>query len=154
METYLFEYDGHGNIICKYVCEYSTTDELVLKDEIIYTYNKDYKDLLTNYNGKKIEYNELYNPVVYCGNDLSWDFRNLVQFEGVKFKYNSFWLRVSKESSDSEHKYILDGSRIIKEVISEYDTAIGDSIDEFSTVSVEEISLEYIYDSSGVIGFN
>ena len=112
-----FEYDRYGNI--------------VTKDNKFYVYGKyyknnviggeieetlDWKDLLTYYNGQRINYDDQGNPTNYMGTELVWEKgRQLKQFGSNSYTYNNDGVRTSKTIDGVKHAFVLDGSNIVKE---------------------------------------
>ena len=95
-------YDGYGNI--------------KTKNGVVYTYDTVWKDKLTSYNGKTITYDAQGNPTNYMGTTLVWEKgRQLKQFGSNTYKYNNDGIRISKTVNGVEHKYVLDGTNIVKE---------------------------------------
>ena len=100
-----FTYDSAGNIL-------SRTDE---SGSVSYTYGDDtWKDLLTAYDGQRIEYDEIGNPTSYRGWTFSW--KNGRELEGastaaenseITFNYDAAGLRLSKTAGSVEHRYML-----------------------------------------------
>ena len=94
-DTYLYSYDNGGNIT------EVKKNGTVIKN---YTYgNADWKDLLTNFNGTDITYDEIGNPLTYR-NGLSFTWQNGRQLSGISqngnalaaYTYNADGLRTSK----------------------------------------------------------
>ena len=95
-------YDGYGNI--------------KTKNGITYSYNSAWKDKLVSYNGQSITYDANGNPTTYLGKTLVWEKgRQLKSYGSYTYKYNNEGIRISKTISGVEHKYVLDGTNIVKE---------------------------------------
>ena len=96
-------YDNYGNI--------------VKKNGKAYTYgNATWKDLLTGFDGKTIEYDAQGNPVKYLGHTLTWEKgRQLKSFDGNTYTYNANGIRTSRTVNGVTHNYTLDGTKILKE---------------------------------------
>ena len=56
------------------------------------------------------------NPTSYLGHTLTWEKgRQLKTFGTNSYKYNNDGIRISKTVNGVEHKYVLDGTNIVKE---------------------------------------
>ena len=97
------EYDNYGNI--------------VEKNGKAYTYgNATWKDLLTGFDGKTIEYDAQGNPTSYLGHTLTWEKgRQLKKFDNIEYTYNANGIRTSKKVNGVLHTYTLDGTKILRE---------------------------------------
>ena len=107
-------------------------------------------DLLTNYDGTNISYDEIGNPTNWVGiSSLSWSGRTLTSQtltngNSITYKYNSDGIRTQKRVYDDvasayiTHDYVLDGTKIIQETVT--DNAYYNSY-----------TLYYIYDAAGSI---
>ncbi len=100
-------YDNYGNISSK--------------NGVTYTYgDQNWKDKLTKVGDKTITYDAQGNPVNYLGHTLTWEKgRQLKSFDNISYKYNANGIRTSKIVNGVEHKYILDGTKIIAEIMPE-----------------------------------
>ncbi len=87
-KTYLYTYDGNGNILRKREAEYTqkATEEIAAyTKEVSYGYDG---DRLTDWNGTEIVYDGNGNPTSYKGKTLEWQYgKRLV-------KKNKFFLAV------------------------------------------------------------
>ena len=158
--SYVYQYDDAGNITAKKRYAF-TTGAL---GSVQYTYNYSYNDsswgdLLTDYAGDHIEYDEIGNPIKIgyyneeydyweSGYELSWSGRQLTSYayfenydnEGlcydtqIIFTYNADGIRTSKTVDGIEHRYYLDGSQITAEMW---------------TQNGVEYLLYYLYDETG-----
>ncbi len=111
--------------------------------------------MLTNYNGTTITYDAIGNPLKWRNaTSMTWDKRRLKRLdlnstEWLTYSYNSDGIRTQKYYIDTaeqvfyDHKYILDGSTILREII-ERVTPDG------STTT----TLYYDYDESGISGIS
>ena len=97
------EYDNYGNI--------------TKKNGKAYTYgDAKWKDLLTGFDGKTIEYDAQGNPVKYLGHTLTWEKgRQLKKFDNIEYTYNANGIRTSKKMNGVLHTYTLDGTKILRE---------------------------------------
>ena len=129
--TYVYEYDGAGNITTKkkYALTYAQ-EPYVLISQNTYSYaNEDWDDKLTNYNGMPISYDAIGNPTLYYNgrqySNLMWEHgRNLVYLmmgtSYVSFEYNDQGIRTSKtDTTGVTYHYVLDGTRIVAETWSD-----------------------------------
>ena len=116
-ETTTFTYDQYGNITKKDNKTY-IYGKYYVNDVIGGEIDKEFvwKDLLTYYNGQRIDYDAQGNPTNYMGTTLVWEKgRQLKQFGSNTYKYNNDGIRISKTVNGVEHKYVLDNTNIVKE---------------------------------------
>jgi len=137
-----YNYDKDGNILSKivYNCNKTTVSDgtdLSVRETVTYIYDNVWKDKLTSFNGTSITYDSIGNPLIYKGNALTWEKgRQLKSFGTNTYKYNASGIRISKTVAGTEHKYVLDGTNIIRETY-------GD------------VTLDYLYDKDNdVCGFS
>ena len=68
-ETYAYEYDAGGNILCKKIYEYTTVglqeETVVEKETINFSYDSIWKDKLTSFRDYSISYDNLGNPIKF-----------------------------------------------------------------------------------------
>ena len=124
-ETYIYTYDNAGNILTKQNC--TLTAEGATPEHVYKTYDYTYSssawgDLLTEYEGYDITYDEIGNPINYFnGVDFafSWTGRELtgaVKYgHTYSFTYNDAGIRTSKTKDGVTTNYYLDGSLILAE---------------------------------------
>ncbi len=119
-----YTYDALGQLLTEVkngtVVNTMTYDEygnILTKNDMVYTYgNGVWRDLLTGYCGKTISYDAQGNPLNYLGKTLSWDKgRQLKSFGNISYTYNASGIRTSKTVGLTKHRYILDGTKILKE---------------------------------------
>ncbi len=97
-------YDNYGNILTKNGAQY------------VYGDGK-WKDKLTAVDGRSITYDDQGNPIKYLGHTLTWEKgRQLKSFDDKTYTYNANGIRTSKTVDDIQHKFILDGAKILREV--------------------------------------
>ena len=130
-QTVSVTYDKYGNIQSK--------------NGIPYSYGSDdanccgWKDLLTAYNGKAITYDANGNPINYQGTAATWEKgRQLKMFGANSYKYNNDGIRIQKRTATEIHDYILDGTNIIKELVTDTD-------------GCPKYTNEYLYDLDGTV---
>ncbi len=112
-----FTYDSAGNIAQRnestFTLGLSDTVEKTVVGSYVYADNG-VMDKLLSYNGENITYNELGNPTIYHGKELTWSFINrLASFGDVSFKYNYAGTRLFKTVGDKTTKYYCDGAKVI-----------------------------------------
>ena len=97
-------YDDYGNILSK--------------NGVAYTYGDSvWKDLLTSYGDQSISYDAQGNPTSYLGHTLTWEKgRQLKSFDTNTYTYNANGIRTSKTVGGVKHTYMLDGTKVLKEV--------------------------------------
>lgn len=126
-KTILFTYDNNGNILSRH--EYSfSNDDLSSNECNHFNYIYD-KDKLLSYNNEICKYNSLGNPIVYRNKDVLWKYgKYLIKYGDLSFNYDGNGRRISK--GNITYSYDSNG-RLIK----------------------QSNGLEFIYDSTGLIGF-
>ena len=86
-----------------------------------YTYgDANWKDKLTNFNGKAITYDAIGNPLTYDGYSYSWEWgRQLASMTGngntISYKYNDSGIRTQKTVNDITTNYHLVGDKVTYE---------------------------------------
>ncbi len=120
-KTVVYNYDKSGNILKANEYEYTTGDLGKVISEKTYSYNNtDWKDLLTNFNGYDITYDEIGNPLSYRnGMQFTWNGRQLSSLQQndnvVYYTYNTNGIRTSKIVNGIETIYQLDETKIVSE---------------------------------------
>ncbi len=95
-------YDHYGNILSK--------------NGEQYCYDEGWKDRLTCFGSRCIEYDAQGNPTQYMGHTLSWEKgRQLKSYDNIRFTYNANGIRTSKTVNGIKHTYTLDGTKILRE---------------------------------------
>lgn len=118
METIRYKYDLSGNILTKRVFELDTYN---LKKYDKYEYgNVEWEDQLTSYNGEKIVYDLIGNPVVIGNKKLEWiNGKELKRYShdsvNVEYQYNHEGLRTKKVVNGIETNYYFEGKYIVME---------------------------------------
>ena len=122
--TTLYTYDALGQLLTETVngevvnsMEYDNYGNIIEKNGKAYTYgDATWKDLLTGFDGKTIEYDAQGNPVKYLGHTLTWEKgRQLKKFDNIEYTYNANGIRTSKKVNGILHTYTLDGTKILRE---------------------------------------
>lgn len=122
--TTLYTYDALGQLLTETVngtvvntMTYDNYGNIVEKNGKAYTYgDAKWKDLLTGFDGKTIEYDAQGNPVNYLGHTLTWEKgRQLKSFDNNVYTYNANGIRTSKTIGEVKHTYTLDGTKILRE---------------------------------------
>ena len=122
--TTLYTYDALGQLLSETVngevvntMKYDNYGNIVEKNGKAYTYgDAKWKDLLTGFDGKAIEYDAQGNPVKYLGHTLTWEKgRQLKSFDGNTYTYNANGICTSKTVNGIKHEYTLDGTKILRE---------------------------------------
>lgn len=123
--TTLYTYDALGQLLTETVngevvnsMEYDNYGNITKKNGKTYTYGDTvWKDLLTGFDGKTIEYDAQGNPVKYLGHTLTWEKgRQLKSFDSNTYTYNATGIRTNKTVNGVKHTYILDGNKILREM--------------------------------------
>ena len=133
-----YVYDKGGNIVSVKHIENGEETETDT-----YTYgNSNWKDLLTEYNGNEITYDEIGNPLTYYdGTKFSWTMGRRLESvrkgnARISYKYNADGLRTSKTINGIKFSYFWNGSKLTAQ------TWLGNTI-------------YFYYDNNGVpIGFD
>ena len=119
-----YTYDALGQLLTETVngavvnsMEYDNYGNIVKKNGKVYTYgDSTWKDLLTGFDGKTIEYDAQGNPTSYLGHTLTWEKgRQLKKFDNIEYTYNANGIRTSKKVNGVKHEYTLDGTKILRE---------------------------------------
>ncbi|MDE5715954.1 MAG: hypothetical protein K2I42_07495 [Anaeroplasmataceae bacterium] len=152
-QSILYHYDTNGNILQKEIYSYTLTESLENRKEIQYNYSE-FNDYLTGYQGKEIQYDKMGNPVLYKDNVLLWEGKELKKYKDIEFSYNANHIRTKKKQSNQITEYIVDGTKILKEIRKNYKSYSRGSIEEGLTLDMQIEELEYIYGSEGIIGFD
>ena len=118
--TVVYAYDGGGNLTSRTIYPYTTGELGEATDTITYTYDSQWKDLLTGYDGQSITSDEIGNPLTYRdGMNMSWDGRQLTQLtkDGttITYQYGSDGLRTSKTVNGEEHRYWYQDGQLVYE---------------------------------------
>ena len=142
-----YTYDALGQLLTETVdgtvvntMTYDKYGNILTKNSIAYTYgNAKWKDLLTAYNGQAISYDAQGNPTHYLGHTLTWEKgRQLKTFGANSYKYNNDGIRIQKRTATEIHDYILDGTNILKELVTD-------------TGGCPKYTNEYLYDLDGTV---
>lgn len=120
-KTITYSYDVGGNIRSK--VEYNYTNDTPANATKSYNYaygDSNWKDKLTNYDGKDITYDQIGNPLNYNGYNYTWEQgRQLKSISGnnqnISYKYNDNGIRTEKNVNGIVTKYHLDGDKVTYE---------------------------------------
>ena len=121
---YEYTYDSLGQLLTETVngvavntMTYDNYGNILTKNGKTYTYgDSKWKDLLTEYDGQTITYDDGGNPINYLGHTLAWEKgRQLKSFDDIIYTYNANGIRTSKTVNGVKHEYTLDGTNIVKE---------------------------------------
>ena len=166
--TTIYTYDQGGNIISK--IEYNYTSGRLpsnTRNTYTYSYDSEWKDLLVSYNGEAITYDEIGNPLSYCGYDMTWNGRQLHNMynaeKNLTFTYDENGMRVGKDAVSTvggnksrldKTTYTYAGSQLVSEIRRNVNgivaAAMQYSYDTDGTmVSVKYNGTEYYYLRNG-----
>lgn len=146
-----FVYDANGNIVSKTPYTNVTSADLstaTAGTPITYTYDTNWTDKLTSYNGQNIVYDAIGNPTSYRGATLTWNGRLLTSYEKgedrFEYTYDENGLRTSKKHFDNgvynlTYHYLWQNSKL-------YGAKVTFAEDR------EPLILNYLYDGDEVIG--
>ena len=140
--TTLYTYDAGGNITSAKTYPYTTgsVSGSPLSQKTYFYSSSGWKDLLTNFNGDSIIYDEIGNPTQYRdGMTFDWESgRRLASItqgtNSYSYSYDSSGVRISKTVNGSTYSYIYDNGQLIYA-----DTPSG--------------GMTFIYDNDSVIGY-
>lgn len=119
-KTITYTYDNGGNILAVKEYAYTTGTLGDLVSQKVYTYgDTNWRDLLTNYNGVNITYDEIGNPLNWInGESFSWSGGR--QLTGVtknsntiSYAYDDNGIRTSKTINGIRTDYYLNGTTIV-----------------------------------------
>lgn len=163
-KTYKYNYDTKGNLISKVEYSFTTSSTLANPTNTYYSYgNSNNPNLLTNYNGQSISYDNLGNPTNWINlSQLTWNGRKLSSLQRygddypISYCYNADGIRISKtipyysyeefmgdlipRYQEKYVSYTLDGTKIIKE---EHSSTEG--------MGYPDVILRYYYDANDEI---
>ena len=142
-KTYVYTYTSNGNISAKKTYAYTTgTLGAVQTTETRAYGNSNWLDQLTNINATAITYDSMGNPLNWHNaSAFTWEGRklkSLTKMDGtvISYAYDENGIRTGKTVGSENVSYVLDGTRILKEIRNAY-------------------TLTFLYDNSGtLIGFN
>ena len=124
-----YTYDALGQLLTETVngvvvnsMKYDNYGNIVEKNGKAYTYgDAKWKDLLTGFDGKTIEYDAQGNPTSYLGHTLAWEkgrqLKSFTKEDGtvISYTYNANGIRTSKTVAGVKHEFMLDGTKILRE---------------------------------------
>ena len=126
--TWLYTYDGNGNILSQETFAY-TTGSVTSGTGTVKSYFYNNRDQLQSYNGQTFAYDAVGNPTTYQGKALTWNRgRKLVNFNGTTFTYDAQGKRIRKNSTNY---YYNSAGQLLK----------------------SSDGMEYFYGNNGVMGF-
>lgn len=126
--TWLYTYDGNGNILSQETFAY-TTGSVTSGIGTVQSYFYNNRDQLQSYNGQTFAYDAVGNPTTYKGQALTWNRgRKLVNFNGTTFTYDAQGKRIRKNSTNY---YYNSAGQLLK----------------------SSDGMEYFYGNNGVMGF-
>ena len=146
--TTLYTYDALGQLLTETkdgvavnTMSYDLYGNITEKNGVPYTYgNSTWKDLLTSVGNQPIFYDANGNPTNYRDHALTWEKgRQLKQFGNYSYKYNNDGIRIEKVENCKTHKYILDGTNILKEIVTD------------NCCNCNGYVNEYLYDLDGTV---
>lgn len=116
--TEKYFYDMYNNI--QKVDLYDSQSRTVIKSDYYIYNNSEYSDRLSEYNGERILYDQIGNPLQYInGTSLTWTGRwlNTVNTDKItaNYTYSSSGIRTSKEINGEKTIFFYDGKDIVAE---------------------------------------
>ena len=145
--TYEYTYDALGQLLTETVnsvkvneITYDKYGNIATKNGKTYTYDTVWRDkLLSTGDGSIGNYDDNGNPRSYLGNNLVWEKgRQLKQYGANTYKYNNDGIRIRKQTSTEIHEYILDGTYIVNEIVTDI-------------CNCPKYTNEYLYDLDGTV---
>ena len=122
-KTWVWEYDNAGNILSKSEYAYTVGGVGTANSTKTYTYaDSQWGDLLTNYNGKAITYDEVGNMLTYGNKTFTWEHgRQLAAINTWKMTYDADGTRLERYNSSTGRRYIYyySGSQLTKMNVSD-----------------------------------
>lgn len=152
-QTITYTYDNSGNILSKFVYNYTTADEIIDAPSYVYSYSytdSTDKNKLTSYDGKNISYDSNGNMTNFNGWTYSWSGKNLSASTNgktnVSYQYNSDGIRTQKIVNGITTTYTLNGDNNITSETNGIDT-----INYFRDISGNLLSMmlngtKYLYE--------
>lgn len=108
--TYQYNEIGNINLIKEYN---NQTNEIINTKE--YIYDCEYKDILLSINNDEIQYDNLFRPILYKGNNLKWNNDKLLKInDNIIYEYDEKGIRNKKIINNEETKYILNNNQILQ----------------------------------------
>ena len=155
-ETTVYTYDALGQLLTETkngepvnAMTYDLYGNMTTKNGAVFTYDSNgvWKDLLMRiesqsdpYLNGEIVYDANGNPTTYLGHALTWEKgRQLKQFDDITYKYNNEGIRIEKVENCKIHKYVLEGSTILKEIVTD------------ACCNGNGYTNEYLYDLDGTV---
>ncbi|MCR5636988.1 MAG: hypothetical protein K6F76_07425, partial [Clostridiales bacterium] len=147
-----YTYDSRGNVSKKHTTKMKTDLTILLNTDVdVYTYNANWKDLISNYNGSSISYDNAGNPTTYRdGMTMTWkNGRELTTLQkgttSVSYKYDDESMRTKKTVNGVVHDYeYVDGKLMYEKSGSD---KLYFSYDAFGNpYSINHNSTYYYYD--------
>ena len=145
--TFEYTYDALGQLLTEKknnvtvnTMTYDKYGNIATKNGKTYAYDSTWKDkLLSTGDGSIGNYDLNGNPQSYLGNTLVWEKgRQLKSFGSSSYKYNNDGIRIKKTTSSEVHEYILDGTNIVKEIVTDI-------------CNCHKYTNEYLYDLDGTV---
>ena len=145
--TYEYTYDALGQLLTETVngvvvntMTYDQYGNIKTKNGKTYIYDGTWRDKLLSDGVQAISYYDKNgNPEVYLGRSLTWEKgRQLKKADTNTYKYNNDGIRIQKRTNTQIHDYILDGTNIVKEIVTD-------------TTNCPRYTNEYLYDLDGTV---
>ena len=120
--TVVYVYNEGGNLVSRTNYKYTTGTPLLLKRTWLYSYDSTWKDQLTYYDAKRIQYDNVGNPTSYNGWAFTWEAgRQLASMSksgtDVAYQYNADGLRtkktVTQSGASTVYEYLWNESKLV-----------------------------------------
>lgn len=156
-KTNTYKYDDNNNIISKSEYEFTVNNinSAVLIKTDTYNYGTKWIDQLSSYNGKKIKYDEIGNPLSYKGMTMSWNngrgLEKLVKDNNViEYKYDENGIRTSKTINGVTTNFATINGKIISQIDDKNQLDFKyDTNGQLSGVKINGVEFKYLKDLQG-----
>ena len=149
-KSYVYEYDGNGNIIKKNEYAYTTGTLGTATDTIAYEYSdSSWKDLITSYDGTLIDHDALGNPSNWrTFTNLNWTGRQLNSLKLsentlASYKYNADGLRTKKTITNTENSSTIEYTYVWENGVLAYQSGGGYEL-YFNYVDGDLVGFTYV----------
>ena len=119
-KTTTYTYDNAGNILERKEYAYTTGTLGTPTATFAYEYDSEWKDKLVSYNGETISYDEIGNPVSYCGYTMAWQGKRLESLSGngltASYTYDEQGIRSGKTINGVTTSFSYNGSLLMAQV--------------------------------------
>ena len=149
-KTYVYTYDGAGNILTKSTYPYTTGDLGVASNTVNYAYDGTWKDKLISYGNTGITYDNIGNPLTIGNNSFTWSGRQLETYVSgnneITFQYDENGLRHRKTVKENgiiteQYDYVWSDGALKSQTYTTYSNGTVSSVN----------TAKFIYDDWGLL---